>query len=550
MIDTLISTIKKQEITLTSWVMGFIGILFVRLLLEGLSSPTLSGIIHTDSYAITHVGLFFLSVTLGTIFIFGYFTKDYVNASKIILFGLPLIWLAPIIDIVISNGKGLKMLYIFSSGKDLILNFLTFFGPNIYSGATLGIRVGIAISILVIGYLIWRESKNIKTSLLSMFFIYLFVFLMATIPGLIYTISHIKNPPAQSIEIVLFLEKIILESTISHNSLREGLGSVTRERFIEIGFAKFVSQILFLISIFISILILWNINKNKFLSVIKNIRLERVNFYTASLFSGIGFAYINGLGNKFVFIDIFGILSITIAWIALWMHAVHLNDINDVDIDKISNKNRPLVKEDLTKKEMLDISNIWLFIGLLGAFLAGFYPFFMALIYFFCSYIYSAPPLRLRRFPLIPSFLISVACLSTILAGFFFVSVYKEIYVFPILLSLGIIIMVTLAINFKDIKDIEGDKQNGIMTIPTMFPKNGIKIVAIMFSLSILLIPLFLSFYLLYIICIPASIIGYRLITKKPYVEKHIFTLRFFLLAGIAISYILIYFMAGVYNLL
>jgi 4-hydroxybenzoate polyprenyltransferase len=110
--------------------------------------------------------------------------------------------------------------------------------------------------------------------------------------------------------------------------------------------------------------------------------------------------------------------------------------------------------------------------------------------------------------------------------------------------------MVTLAINFKDIKDIEGDKENGIMTIPTLFPKSGIRIVAALFSLSILLVPFFLTFYLLYLIAIPSSIIGYRIITKKPYVEKHIFTLRFFFLAGIAVSYLLIFWFANVYNLL
>jgi len=310
-----------------------------------------------------------------------------------------------------------------------------------------------------------------------------------------------------------------------------------------------MSQILFIISIFIGLLLLWKINKEKFISVLKNSRPERINFYTASLFCGIVFAYINRLGNAIVPMDIFGVVCLFVSWTALWMHAVHLNDIYDIEIDKISNTDRPLVKNSLTVSEMRDISKLWLGVALLGSWCAGFYPFFMALVYIGCSYIYSVPPLRLRRLPLVPSFLIGVACLATVLSGYFFISTIKEIQAFPIFLSVGIVIMVTLAINFKDIKDIEGDRLSGIMTIPNLFPRYGIKIVAILFSTSILLVPIFLKFYLLYIISIPTALIGYRILVKKPYIEKNIFFLRFFFLAGIGICYVIIFWLNGVYNL-
>lgn len=550
MINKLLEQIKNQEVNITNWILGFSGIIFVRLILEGLSSPTLYGTINTDWYSIIHVGLYFLAVTLAAILVFGIFTKNYTYASKIVLFGLPLIWLAPLLDILVSKGRGLRMLYVFDSGKNLVFDFFTFFGPKISSGATIGIRFGIALALIGIIYLIWKEIKDLKKSIFAGILIYSFVFLMAVMPGFIYTIANPGNPPAESIEIISYIEKIVSESTISHNSFREGAFSVTRERFIEVIFSNFLSQIFFILSLMISGLILWKIDRKKFSSVMRNIRLERVNFYTLSLFCGIGFAYINKMGNHFVFSDIPGFICITVAWISLWMHAVHLNDINDLEIDKISNKERPLVKNDLTLEEMMDIGNLWLLVGLVGAFLSGFYPFFMALVYIACSHIYSAPPLRLRRFPVVPSFLIGVACLGTILAGFFFISENKEIKVFPPFLAVGIVIMVTLAINFKDIKDVEGDKKNGIMTIPVLFPENGTKIVAFLFSLGILLIPIFLSFHLLYIIIIPAAILGYKIINKKPYIEKHVFTLRFFLVGAISISYLIIYWLANVYNIL
>ena len=106
-IEKIIGDIKNQKMTFSEWILGFCGILFVRFILEALSSPTYSGIIPSDPYTLVHYSLYFLTVTLGTIFIFGYFTNDYKNSFKIILFGLPLIWLAPVIDLTTSRVVGL-----------------------------------------------------------------------------------------------------------------------------------------------------------------------------------------------------------------------------------------------------------------------------------------------------------------------------------------------------------------------------------------------------------------------------------------------------------
>jgi 4-hydroxybenzoate polyprenyltransferase len=550
MINKILGTIRDEGFTISSWIYAFIGILFVRFALESISSPSSSGIIPSDPYTLVHYGLYFLAVTLGTIYIFGHFIDDYKYSSKLVLFGLPLIWLAPILDVFISGGNGYRMSYIFDNGYNLFIDFITFFGPALNKGATMGIRIGIAISFIGLGYLIWHYTKKISKTILGIFLIYFFVFILATLPGFIYTVSSNNYTPVESSEITSFFEKNILRSTISHNTLREGFLSVSTTRFLELSFDKLMSQILFIISILVSMGLFWKINKEKFIATVKNARPERINFYTASLFCGIAYAYINLAGNMPVVIDIFGVICLFVAWTALWMHAVHLNDIYDLEIDKISNKERPLVNNSLTSGEMTDIGKVWLGIGLIGGWCAGFYPFFMALVYVACSYVYSVPPLRLRRLPLVPSFLIGVACLSTILAGYFFISTNKEVQSFPIFLSIGIVVMVTLAINFKDVKDVEGDKANGIMTIPNLFPRYGVQIVAGLFAISILLVPFFLSFYLLYIISVPCAIVGYRLITRKPYVEKYIFTLRFFFLFAIGLAYIFALWFSGVYNLI
>ena len=90
-IEKFVEKIEEGSISITGWMASFIGILFVRFILESLSSPTSTGVIPSDPYTLVHYGLFFLSLTLGTSVILGYLTKNYSASAKILLFGLPLL---------------------------------------------------------------------------------------------------------------------------------------------------------------------------------------------------------------------------------------------------------------------------------------------------------------------------------------------------------------------------------------------------------------------------------------------------------------------------
>lgn len=536
--ETILEKIKNQPISISQWVSGFIGILFIRFILEALSSPTRSGLISSNSTTLVHYGLFWIALTLGLIIIVGSFSKNYLFSSKLALFALPVIWIAPVIDIVISRGEGFIQSYILDSGYLLFIDFITFFGPNISWGATYGIRIEMLFVLIGFGWYLRKIGKKWLHTILGVICVYSLGFLVASWPGILYTVTHLNNTVSTLPDIYRYFGDVISKSTISHNLLYEGISSVSLSRFVELGFDKLASQILFIFACVLSALLFWKIDPKKFQTILRNIRLERISSYLALLLCGVGFAYISDLGRSFVWVDAIGLICLMVSWTSIWMYAVHSNDIADIEIDKISNTSRPLVKKEVVEEEMKETGYIWLATGLLGAWCAGFYPFYMSLVYLFASHIYSAPPLRLRRFPIVSSSLIGVASLATVLAGFFFISITKQIDAFPILLSVGILIMVTLAINVKDMKDIEGDRANEIMTIPVIFKENGPKVVALFFALSFLLVPIFLSFYFLYIIAIPTAFIGYRLVMKKPYKEEPIFVLRFIFLGIIALIYL------------
>lgn len=533
----ILNDILNEPITISSWLTGFLGVFFIRLILEALSNPTTIPKYQFSPEAIVHYILFWLTLTLGLILILSVFNKDYLKSAKLALFGMPAIWIAPILDIFISHGNGYYQSYIYDTGIRILYNFFTFFGPNLTSGATYGMRIEMLIVFIFIAvYLKKIEIKPIKI-FLCLFLFYCFGFVLGSWPGIMYTISHPTQTPAETKVIYQYFYSITINSNLSHNAIHNVADFSSTAKYFDLMFSKFTTQLLFILCCLLGTILSWKLNKKNFLIIMGNIRWERVGSYLSLLVAGLGFAYINNLGKPLVILDVLGITCLLVSWLSLWMYAVHNNDIVDIEIDKISNKERPLVNGTIDQETMRQTGYIWLAAALLGAYCTGYLQFYMSLVYVFGSHIYSNPPLRLRKYPLIPSFIIGICSMATVLAGFFFISINKEILTFPILLSAGIVIMAGLAINVKDMKDVEGDKKNGVLTLPVILGDQAPKTIGAMFALSFLLVPYFLSAYILYIVAIPAAIFGYRLVTKKPFKEKPVFILRFIFLLSVAVIY-------------
>ena len=203
---------------------------------------------------------------------------------------------------------------------------------------------------------------------------------------------------------------------------------------------------------------------------IKNSRPERALHYflliALGLFTAIGLEHGQPFAN---WIDVLAFCLLLTAYFFAWLFAISVNDVVDIDIDRISNKNRPLVTEKISKKEMQGVGTFFLIWSLVGAYLIGPWAFFSIIMFTAAYYIYSAPPLRLKRVPLVGTFLISLACLSAVTAGFYFASGIQLASAFPARLILIVLLGFTLAANIKDIKDVDGDRAEGIATIPTIF---------------------------------------------------------------------------------
>jgi len=523
--------IKRQDISISQYLLGLLGIIFVRYLLEVISSPTPNHNIPLDPSTIIHYGLSYIATVLGLACIAIFLTKDRLNVLKVILFGSTLLWLGPTLDLILTLGKGSTILYIFSTPKQLLVDFFNFFGPQV----TLGLRIEIFVIILLAAAYVWASERNVKKTILAGVLTYIFIFFIFAIPSLIYIFGNTAISPNPNINSVIStLTKDIFNSNIVYNTIDPTLSFGTPFRAFELGFNKLISQIYIILSFIFGAFLFFKTEKDKFITIIKNSRPERVLFYFTLVAIGMGHAFKLGLGEASNWIDYMSIIVLAISWYSAWMFAVHTNDVVDESIDKISNPERPIPEKTMHGEEMLQTSYIWLALSLLGSYSVGYFPFILNLTFTMAYFVYSCPPLRYKRIPILSSFLISIACLSSVMAGFFFLAKDKTMTDFPALLSIGIILIFTLATNIRDIKDIEGDKKEGIYTLPVIFANHGRKIVAGMFALSFLLMPYFFSSYTLYIFAIPASIVGYFIVVRNPYREKYIFYLYFvFILATI-----------------
>ena len=159
-------------------------------------------------------------------------------------------------------------------------------------------------------------------------------------------------------------------------------------------------------------------------------------------------------------------------WIACLsgnIYIVGLNQLEDVEIDQINKPHLPLAAGEFTRKQALSIIIIsgilaLLIAGLMGPFLLGMVGISLAI-----GTAYSLPPIRLKRFPFW-----AAICIFTVRGAIVNLGLYLHFrwvlqakqLITPEVWALTLFILVfTIAIAiFKDIPDLEGDKQYNITT--------------------------------------------------------------------------------------
>lgn len=503
---------NSVPITFNSWIASFVGIVLIRAFLEQFSSFKPGEFILLNLSNIVHLNVFFLASTLGLMVILMFFAKTSIKeVSVICLLGSFVIWIPPAIDLIFGGIGGHPMGYLFMSGKELLLQFGTFFfGGHVNSGMTLGMKIGGGLGIIFCFIYVYTATKNIFRSFGAALLFYSFLFFIGSSPSLIALLLPQQNGPAIS----------IIQSIVSSHIIQNGLDpnfTATNQGLIEFAFNKIMISVNIIVAILVTLSLFFLGARKKLIAIIKNSRPERMFYFFLLGTFGATLASWALFTN---WIDIQSYILAIIAFVCAAMFSICQNDIYDEAIDAISNKNRPLITKELSKSDLEIASKIFLIFALLSAYASSLYILFFICLGLSIYFIYSSPPLRLKRFVILNSSLVGLACLSAVLGGFFLVSTDKTITAFPFGLAVAIVVFHAAVSNIRDIKDFEGDRTAGIKTIPTLLGlKKSKKLIAGIICFFFLLIPWYFHLPNLFIPAIIATIFSWYFINEENYKE-------------------------------
>ncbi|TRZ64840.1 MAG: hypothetical protein D4Q79_00680 [Spirochaetia bacterium] len=493
-----------------------------------------------------HYPFWFFGIFISTSIILALFTRERIEKiGRLGVISSFMVVLPPILDLIIRGGAQTRYSFIVGTFSDLATSFLTFFGSVAGGthGATIGMKMEIILVMLAIGFYIFNKTKKFLRAVAGVLALYTTIFIFISSPTFIFAAKNAFSVDRQEIN---------YQTINNFYSRQELTDSFTKDRtFIvennnDLSVAQSANNIysitLSVIFLIADILLLawwlWLYDAKKFAAVIKNFRFLRIAHYFLMVFAGIYFGMkfsgqgpITSLFDFVSFISLFGCLLLS------WLFSVWDNDEADVEIDKISNSERPLAKNILTLEEWRISKYLFLFIALSFAFLGGLYLFILTLLFLSIYYIYSIPPLRLKRFFGVSSLLVAFNNgLTPVLMGFFLSSGTENLQKFPGRYFWGILIIFFLVEHAKNLKDFEGDKKAGTQTLPVMLGLKNAKLASgILVFFAALLVPIF--FYFNVVTFITAVFFGMMMffaINKEKFKEKYVFIIYFIFAAVFA----------------
>lgn len=457
-----INFLEKGPITVNTFFFSFICVVAVRYIIEnglfGFKNHTFSFLIGSMVHG---TFLFFLMAYVAILTFLVIFTKEKISKlASVLLWGQWIIVLPPIIDKIIFGPNSFWSFYIFDSFSGLIQRFITFFGNNPSFGITYGTRVEIFLAMLGLGIYVGFKKKSFLKGVGAFLLTYLILFLFAVFPSLLTFL--IKGFSGENI---FKVQSSDIAATFLTSLELFDFDKKSSKMALHFRTSLFYTLVLFGNLLFLQ----FTLSKEKFWALLRNVRYPQMFFNCGLFFVGlaIGSFYFKENFDKNIF-SLLVILNLVVAIFSAWFYSVFVNDLADKEIDKITNKERPLIKGIFSVKEYKAYELIFIGMSLLSSMVVGPKFFLIICTYLLITWIYSCYPFRFKRIIILSSLTSAFASILFLFMGFIVVSDGQAILGFPWKVAIFLFIVYTLLIPIKDLKDIEGDKKNGVMTIPTL----------------------------------------------------------------------------------
>jgi 4-hydroxybenzoate polyprenyltransferase len=463
-----IASIENTPTSLWRWSVAFLAIIITRVMIENFLNAFETRSFSFLFYEFSHTFLFFLFSFLLLLPVVARFGQASIRqASNVSLFGFLVILTPPVLDVWIAHGKLLWSFYAFDDLSGLWIRYLTLFGDHPDIGITYGVRIEVVLTTLFFAAYTIIKTRAIWRAILAAWVTYTLLFFLGTLPSWLSFLFLAAEKSPLKINAVDIAGFFLSPPTLfyrMHHDIESALN---------------VKMSLLLIPCVVA-LVLWLFRRNapeKFRSLLGNIRLPQTVFHAGLILSGVGLAVLFAetlpiitLWNALALIDL--LIAVECAWLA----SVIVNDLFDRSVDALSNPHRPLQQNSFSIDEYTAMGRIFFFASLLGAAVVSFKIALLLVAWQALAWLYSAPPLRLKRVPLLASFLSAITGILMLSGGFLVIAPEEHIRDLPLSFLWLLLFALSISLPIKDFKDMAGDRNDGVYTLPVLLGETWGKI--------------------------------------------------------------------------
>ena len=393
-----------------------------------------------------HYLLFYLTSFMVVAIIVSLFVRE--KPSSVLRFMLAnsfVILVPPLADLLVTGGKGMNMAYLLPGiHGNLLHRFFTLGGSAKPMGITLGIKLEVVIILLGLGWYVYYKTSSLVRALAASVSVYVLLFFLAIFP---------------------FFMKFLVE-------LLGGTYRYSTALMLD-GYLMFLPLVL---------MILLHLQApGIFASSCREFSFLRLLHYYLMIALGMVIAHrpfhllFEPPTNFFsLIILLWGVLMAAVA-------VTVMNNISDVELDRISNPHRMLVRGVISRGHYAVIGGCAIFLSVVYTWAVHYTLMFFLMIIVGLYAIYSLEPLRLKRLFLLSKAVIAANSIMAIIIGYTFMG--GPLVRMPFSMFALFFIGMTLAGNVVDIKDYEGDKAHGIITLPVLLGVEKAKALTALFFL-------------------------------------------------------------------
>lgn len=451
--------------------------------------------------------------TLILVKIVGFTTREAV--TLVVTIFLPFILLPPLIDAFVFAGYNIVSYYEYYSAREMFVNFFTFMNQDPLIGTTPGQRITFALALIILIPFVYHkvtDHKAFKTALTT-FLAYCSLYFIVTIPSTIvialdfFTFGSLRQSigPIGDSDIFTFFATPL----INPSSLIAATGLHTSHY-------KMI-PLLFFLNFALLCTIAYILKKQLFVALIKNMRVVQVFYHLGLLILGIALGFsIQGYGFFFSFFNVLFVSMLGVAVILAWYGSVVFNDYFDQKTDRITNATRPLITGIISAKHYLWLGASFLLLSSGIAFYLSPYIGVLMIAYHCISLIYSTPPLRLKRLPVIATAVGSLASLFVVFMGYALATPSRTMEDFPLPVVWLLFLVHLLCLPIKDLKDEDGDRADRVWTLPVLVGQRRARlIIALNLFISYMLSVVLLRVYDMFLLALTCSIICFWIIISR-----------------------------------